>query len=190
MDTLKGITTMHTPNPTSQNGAALITGLIFLVVLTLISLSAIKSTSLEERMAGNARDQDVAFQAAEAGIREGVKYISNNIASFQATGFSGFTAGCTAGLCLNNPVTPVWTTITTNNDWETTKTKAYSGLTQVSAQPRYIIELIPYSLPPPGSPLTIGKGNTGAQLTPFRITARGWGVTKQAQTTVQAAINY
>lgn len=180
---------MHTPNPTSQNGAALITGLIFLVVLTLISLSAIKSTSLEERMAGNARDQDVAFQAAEAGIRDAMQYVA--ISNFQGTAFSGFTAGCTAGLCLNNATTPVWTTITTNNDWETTKTKAYSGLTQVSAQPRYIIELIPSGLPPPGFGMSTGKGvNSGGQVIPFRITARGWGVTKQAQATVQAAINY
>jgi len=184
MDTLKGITTMHTPNPTSQNGAALITGLIFLVVLTLISLSAIKSTSLEERMAGNARDQDVAFQAAEAGIREAV----NRVPTLKPVNFP--IAGCVAGLCANNVVTPVWTTITNNNDWETTKTEDYSGLTQVSAKPRYIIELLPQSLPPPGSPLTSGKGNTGAQLTPYRITARGWGVTKQAQATVQAAVNY
>ncbi|QLQ04576.1 MAG: hypothetical protein HZY77_17160 [Thiobacillus sp.] len=66
---------MPTPTPSSQNGAALITGLIFLVVLTLISLSAIKSTSLEERMAGNARDQDAAFEAAEAGIRDAMKLL-------------------------------------------------------------------------------------------------------------------
>jgi type IV pilus assembly protein PilX len=186
MNTLKGIPTMHTAKH-SQQGMALITGLIFLVVLTLISMSAIKSTSLEERMAGNARDQDLAFQATEAVIRDAMKkklpYLSPA---------SAFTAGCAAGLCLNNAVTPVWTTITSNNQWTSSKTLAYSGtLDEVSTQPRYIVELLPASIPPPGYSMASGKGiNSGAQTTPFRITARGWGLTGQAQATLQAAILY
>jgi type IV pilus assembly protein PilX len=185
--------TMPVQTTTSQNGAALITGLIFLVVLTLISLSAIKSSSLEERMAGNARDQDVAFQAAEAGVRDALDYISS-------TGLlptSGFVAGCSAGLCLNDPAAPVWETITANNDWTSSKTKysgtalTFEGTTTLPVQPRYIIELLPATLPPSGFSIASGKGaNPGGQVTPFRITARGWGTTGQTQVTVQAAINY
>lgn len=185
---------MPVQTTSSQRGAALITGLIFLVVLTLISLSAIKSTSLEERMAGNARDQDVAFQAAEAGVRDALDYISS-------TGLlptSGFVAGCSAGLCLNDPAAPVWETITANNDWTSSKTKAYTGTaltfdgtTTLPMQPRYIIELLPATLPPSGFSIASGKGaNPGGQVTPYRITARGWGTTGQTQVTVQAAINY
>lgn len=182
---------MHTPS-TSQHGAALITGLIFLVVLTLISLSAIKSTSLEERMAGNARDQDVAFEAAEAGIRDAMKSLAGLSPS------SAFAAGCANGLCLNDPVTPVWTTITSNNQWLSAKTKAYTGTpltfdgaTQLPVQPHYIIELIPNNVPAFGSSASTGKGITsGAQLTPYRITARGWGMTNQTQATVQATVTY
>lgn len=182
---------MHTPYST-QNGAALITGLIFLVVLTLISLSAIKSTSLEERMAGNARDQDIAFEAAEAGIRDAMKSLPGLSPS------SPFAAGCSNGLCLNDPVTPVWTAITNNNQWTSNKTLAYTGTpltfdgtTPLPIQPHYIIELIPNSVPPFGSSGTTGKGLTsGAQLTPYRITARGWGMTNQTQVTVQATVSY
>ncbi len=183
---------MPTPTSTSQHGAALITGLIFLVVLTLISLSAIKATSLEERMAGNARDQDVAFEAAEAGVRDAMK-------SLPGLAPINFVAGCSAGLCLNDPVTPIWTSITSNNQWLSSKTKAYTGTpltfdgsSQIPTQPRYIIELIPNNVPAFGSSASIGKGNTsGAQLTPYRITARGWGMTGQTtQTTVQATVVY
>lgn len=183
---------MPTQTSTFQNGAALITGLIFLVVLTLISLSAIKSTSLEERMAGNARDQDVAFQAAEAGVRDAMKnlaVLNNNP--------NAFVAGCSNGLCLNDPVTPVWTTITNNNQWISTKTKEYAGTltldgaTALSPQPRYIIELVPNTVAAFGSSAATGKGITsGAQLTPYRITARGWGMTGQTQATVQATVIY
>ena len=183
---------MHIRTSVSQRGAALITGLIFLVVLTLISLSAIKATSLEERMAGNARDQDVAFEAAEAGIRDGMKKLST-----VSTQPSLFVAGCSNGYCLNDPVTPVWTALTTNNQWTSSKTAAYNGTltldgtTALPQQPRYIIELIPGQVPAFGSSATIGKGITsGAQLTPYRITAVGWGMTSQTQAMVQATVIY
>jgi len=55
--------------PTKQRGAALVVALLFLTVLTLLGLSASQSTRLQEHMAGNFRDMDVAFQAAEAGVR-------------------------------------------------------------------------------------------------------------------------
>ena len=175
-----------------QRGAALITGLIFLVVLTLISLASMRTTSLEERMAGNARDQDVAFQAAEAAMRDAMKQLPG------LSPASAFAAGCAAGLCLNNPVTPVWTTLTTNNQWTAANTAAYGGTaltidgaTNLPVQPRYIIELLPGVVPPYGSSASTGKGNTsGAQLIPYRITARGWGITGQTQATVQATVIY
>lgn len=182
---------MHIRTSVSQRGAALITGLIFLVVLTLISLSAIKATSLEERMAGNARDQDVAFEAAEAGIRDAMKQLPNLSPS------SAFATGCANGLCMNDPVTPVWSALTTNNQWTSSKTAAYNGTltldgaTALPQQPRYIIELIPGQVPAFGSSASIGKGNSsGAQLTPYRITAVGWGMTSQTQAMVQATVIY
>ena len=54
---------------TRQNGAALVTGLIFLVILTLLGVTAMQTSIMEERMAGNARDRNIAFQAAEAALR-------------------------------------------------------------------------------------------------------------------------
>jgi type IV pilus assembly protein PilX len=165
---------MHTSTPSSQTGAALITGLIFLVVLTLITLSATKSTSLEERMAGNARDQDVAFQAAEAAIREGVKVASTLTPA-------SFGPGCAAGLCSNDPVTPVWTTVT----WLSGQTSQLSGAAltfgpqPLANKPRYIIELL-QGIAPPGEPV--------GSVYSYRITARGWGLTDQTRTTLQAAI--
>ncbi|MGH8378438.1 MAG: PilX N-terminal domain-containing pilus assembly protein, partial [Gammaproteobacteria bacterium] len=54
---------------TSQQGFVLIVALILLLVLTLLGLAAASSTSLEQRMASNARNRDLAFQSAEAGLR-------------------------------------------------------------------------------------------------------------------------
>ena len=50
-------------------GGALIIGLVMLLLLTIIMLAAMRVTSLEERMAGNLRNQNIALQAA---IQNGV----------------------------------------------------------------------------------------------------------------------
>lgn len=49
----------------SERGIAMVTVLLFLAVMTMIGLAAMQSSGLQERMSGNMRDQDVAFQAAE-----------------------------------------------------------------------------------------------------------------------------
>jgi type IV pilus assembly protein PilX len=54
-----------------QSGAVLVVSLIMLLLLTLIGVTAMQSTSLEEKMAGNMRDRSIAFQAAEAALRQG-----------------------------------------------------------------------------------------------------------------------
>jgi type IV pilus assembly protein PilX len=60
----------------SQGGAVLIVSMLLLLVLTILAIGASQTTRLEERMAWNARDTDLAFQASEAGLRAAEKYIS------------------------------------------------------------------------------------------------------------------
>lgn len=60
-----------------QRGAALITALILLLVLTLVGVNSLANTVLEERMAGNMRDRQLAFQAAEAALREGERRVND-----------------------------------------------------------------------------------------------------------------
>ena len=59
-----------TRNRQSQNGSVLVTSLILLLVMTLLGLSAMQTSLMEETMAGNARDHNLAFQAAEAALRD------------------------------------------------------------------------------------------------------------------------
>lgn len=54
-----------------QSGMALVISLILLLLLTLISMSAMRMSGLEEKMAGNDRDRNLAFQAAESALRAG-----------------------------------------------------------------------------------------------------------------------
>lgn len=109
----------------SQLGAAFATGLIFLVVLTLFGISAMKTATMEERMAGNLRDRNLALQAAEMTLRYAEQHVRDNDPTTNVPtpidGVIGFDAVCTAGLCYygagvaalgesGNPGDPAWIT--------------------------------------------------------------------------------
>jgi type IV pilus assembly protein PilX len=59
----------HQARRPQQQGIALVIALILLVVMTLLGLGAMRSVTLEERMAANTFDRSVSFQAAETGLR-------------------------------------------------------------------------------------------------------------------------
>jgi type IV pilus assembly protein PilX len=54
----------------AQRGAVLIVALLFLTILTILGVTAMTATTFEERMAGNTRDLSLAFQAADAALRD------------------------------------------------------------------------------------------------------------------------
>ena len=55
--------------PRQQRGATLIITLVMLVLITLVSVSTIRTSTMDEKMAGGARDRDKALQAAEAAVQ-------------------------------------------------------------------------------------------------------------------------
>ena len=63
-------TTLSPPVMRQQRGAALIIGLLLLLVLTVLAVSGMNSASVELVMAGNEQYQKSAFQAAETGIEQ------------------------------------------------------------------------------------------------------------------------
>lgn len=51
-----------------HHGAALITALVFLVILTMLALGSMSTNTLEEKMAANSQEINRAFQTAESGL--------------------------------------------------------------------------------------------------------------------------
>jgi type IV pilus assembly protein PilX len=60
------------PSQQSQRGAALVVGLLLLVVLTLLAISGMNTATLDLQMAGNEQSYQNAFQAAETGIEQAI----------------------------------------------------------------------------------------------------------------------
>lgn len=143
-----------------QHGMVLITGLIFMVVLTLIVVSSMRTTLLEERMAGNARDTDLAFQAAEAALRAGEEILDSLL----------------PGEALpTNPLPEASAVASADAYWRDTfdwsaDAEAVTGtFTGVSEAPRFFIE----EVMPAAPPLKAGEAITESPT--FRVTARGVG---------------
>lgn len=55
-------------SPQKQNGAALVVGLILLVVITVLAISGMNTATTELAMARNDQNYENAFQAAETGL--------------------------------------------------------------------------------------------------------------------------
>lgn len=72
----------------SQRGAALIIGLIMLLILTLLGVTAISNVTLQERMASSLMDRNLAFQAAEMALRRAEDHVNgkNSADTDTATG--------------------------------------------------------------------------------------------------------
>jgi type IV pilus assembly protein PilX len=85
----------------SQHGAALVIGLLLLLVLTILAVSGMNSASLEFVMAGNEQFRANAFAAAEAGIER-----TMDAGTFNPAVLTQNQNGTTNG-------TDNWTTVTT-----------------------------------------------------------------------------
>ncbi len=150
-----------------QAGVALITGLIFLVMLTLLAITAMQSTTLEERMAGNSRSRDLAFQGAEAAVRAAEVVLSG--ASLPP--FNGSKAGYYDRLD-NGASADYWKSTHT---WtgEQAQSVAYSGTLTGVKEARFVIEMLPAGQSSGGDDSLVAKPLSGGEI--FRITARGIG---------------
>ncbi len=56
-------------NIEKQQGIVLVVALLILVVMTVLSVSMLSSSTLEERMASNLQSQNITFQAADSCVR-------------------------------------------------------------------------------------------------------------------------
>jgi type IV pilus assembly protein PilX len=166
-----------------QRGSALIVSLVFLLLLTMLGVAAMRSSTLQERMAGNSRDVNIAFQAAEAALRAG-----ENVLDQPGTLplFDNSVAGYRPG------VSPMpanyWSSV---YDWASNAASENGGsikyagnIAGVVEAPRFVIELL-------RSQKDTGCGvgsndSTSCSVAYYRITARGVGQSKDTVVILQS----
>ena len=170
---------------TQQRGTTLAVALIFLLILTILGVTSVSNSILQQKMAGNMRDQAVAFEAAEAAVRAGEMWIKNRedkpfaLPSNPAGLNNVWQAGTLANLSGNAFDYTWW--VTDNNGVDYEVATGGETITQANTQPRYVIEqgaFIP-------DELNVGVVDPpGRQY--YRVTGYGVGATRTAQATTQS----
>lgn len=159
---------MNLSTTNKQSGAVLMVALIMLLLLTLIGMAAIRGSTLQERMAGNMRDRNVAFQSAEAGLRS-AEAVLNGAA---IPNFSGATKG------YGQPVTAPGNASFWDKtfDWGNQALQTALNITYVKSQPQYYVEQVMYTAGnDPGAGIDLESSLRMETGTVYRVTSRAEG---------------
>lgn len=205
--------------PRRQRGVVLVVSLIFLVLLTILAISASTRSLLQERMAGGLRNSQLAETAAENALR-GAEWKLWTVGSQ-----GGISCGSTVitDCYVYSPGSPITTVdkFRTSAGWVTDGSAEYKGfdgsldytkldgsklssdeklIAALAHNPRYLIEDLGEESPPgvggqhesgATSSTNTGAGNPSTHI--YRITARGVGasenVVRMAESTFGAKSN-
>jgi len=169
-----------------QSGAVLVMALLLLFVLTLIGVSSMNTATMEEKMAGNARDRHLALQASESALIAGEVYVETSVNSISGQ-FNN--SGGSTGYLYSTGDGPVGNTSFNTSWWGATGILGgYATTTNyVTADPQYVVEhrgRIPDVITPEVKEC-YKVGSCAPVIETFRITARGVGTTGNAVVILQ-----
>lgn len=160
-----------------QQGVILITGLILLLVITIVGISNMQSVILSEKMTYNMRDSSIAFQASESALYDGERWIQEQLTKPDAV------VTCTTAPCAvwgQNILGVIWTQ--PDSWWQANARSFSSTIYGLSAQPRYVIEEFGF-VPSELSPEAKAKGS-GYHY--YKVTAYGSGEASTTKTVLES----
>ncbi len=166
----------------NQRGSILIISLMILVVLTMIGVSSMSTSSLQERMAGNFRDRQIAFQAAEMTLAYAEDFANNNINSASIFNDTNGYYSQYNGPTSFNAFDSTWWTGTNCQVLPTT-------IDQVRTQPCYTIEYRGDIGEEEGTSINLsgyGESTGGGQISNFRVTVRATGLSDNTLVILQS----
>jgi type IV pilus assembly protein PilX len=162
----------HNLNKRHTRGFVLVISLIFLMTMTLLATSAIKKSTLDEKMAGNLRSQNLAFQAAEHALRfceSAIDFRSGSRTMCQQRNFGIKVTEVSSFPTASHSAT-AWT--------DTARTNTAVSMAGVAAQPQCIVDK-----------WNLGLDMAGEKQMPvWVITARGVGSVASSVVVLQQTI--
>lgn len=152
--------------------------LVILMLLTLLGLTAMNTTALEEKMSNNVKDKNIALQAAEAALVLAENWIAANTTHVLITGAPDNTKGIYAAQATPLVLDAFWAAAGGYVVYPNLPTGPTGGqqFTNVVTQPKYIIEQLQVF------------GTAPNQKRGLRITARGTGSTDAAVVILQSTV--
>jgi type IV pilus assembly protein PilX len=126
-----------------ERGSALIFALAMLLILTLLGITAVSTSTLQQKMAGDMRDQHVAQQTGDSILRDGQGWLYNMVSKpspicppSAAERIWDGTGVCSAGTELPDVATQ------TDSWWSGSGYLATLAYNFASQEPRYVLEQI------------------------------------------------
>lgn len=152
--------------------------------MTLLGLSAVKTSLMEEKMSGNSRDVTLAFQAAETGLRDAELWLATRSGEPVANSAGSNRVWNLDAMDPNSTNAVSWWQ-ERNQTWWLNNAIAYeSAIDNVNTVPHSIIEYKQF-IP---DTLLIGSGSVGDGMTFYQVTSRGTGGSDQARVLVQSTV--
>lgn len=164
--------------PKAQQGVVLIVGLIMVLLISLVALAAIRGSGLQELMAGNVRDRNLAFQAAEAGLRDAEARLEQP----SSLVFGDSEAGLVTALD-GSTNSGYWY----NYSWTSQSVQTSLSLNGVSQAPRYVIEEVLHTAiaGADGGSIEFDPSTNAPEIL-YRVTALGYGATDGSTVILQS----
>ncbi|MDO3380796.1 pilus assembly PilX family protein [Gilvimarinus algae] len=160
-----------------QSGATIIVGLIMVLIMTVLGLSAIRGSGLQEQMAGNMRDRQLAFQASEAALREAEFALEvpeppiGDQAGFQES--------------LDQSSSLFWQDF--DNNWAALSATYSADIDYVKERPRYLVEEVRfYSSGVDGNPVDLASLLNKGMEVRYRVTSHSTGGSTDANVILQS----
>jgi len=160
-------------------GATLAVTLILLFLMTLLGVSAIQVTQMQEKMSSNMQDKELSFNAAESALAAGEAWIIN------LTREPSVVTVCSPYPCVQEPYQNLIFTTQTNSWWQSHSAAYSSQLDNVASSPRYIIEFLEYV---PDSPVLGDSSIKGKGTFYYQITTRGSGSSDNSVSILQTTV--
>lgn len=190
----------------SQAGASLIMVMIILTIVSILGIAGIQISMMSERGARNDRDQQIAWQSAEAALMDaeidmfGPGASTRRVGTFTPqTNLNAFIDGCGAsgnsvGLCtIVSAGKPAWLKVPftlTGSTAPTTEFGTFTGRSfaaggigiQPTKKPRYVIEAIPDQFGPGSGSRNLSSPDVKYL---YRVTSMGFGPRDDIQAVLQ-----
>jgi type IV pilus assembly protein PilX len=186
----------HSSSAHRQRGVALVVGLIFLVLVSLIATVGMRQSITQERMAGGLRNDSLARTGAETALRAGERVVFDHYLIANSSALIGDT-GALAGVYSTGAAAAENFVEADPYDFETagstevsTSMVSYASLTDYTArlaeQPVFLIEDIGSEDDCPCESGSSGGDNPeGLPLRIYRVTSRSVGGTDTVVRTLQ-----
>ena len=165
-----------------QSGAVLFVSLILLLIMTILGISGMQTTILEEKMAGNFRDANYAFQSAEAALRGSEDWLRSQTTEPVANSTGSNDIWTFNAMDPDTTNSDEWWEERDSTWWSTNSVSYGASLNGISTPPRTIVEYKAFV----SDTLLAGTGNTSTGLTFYQVTARGTGGTEQSKVLLQS----